>query len=104
MNPALYFWGFILLGVCIGIPFSINLCGEVLLIGACIQIGLFFCLVMVIYSVFTVAYSLYFFGCLFHGRVSECIRVYDIEMVSVFIVVGHVVCAFLRVFLCDFFF
>nr|UAJ48179.1 NADH dehydrogenase subunit 4 [Tegillarca granosa] len=104
VNPVLYFWGFVLLGACMGMPFSINLCGEVLLMGVCAQMGLFFCLVMVVLSVLTVAYSLYFFGCLFHGRVSECVRVQDIEMVSVFILVGHVMCSFLSVFLCDFFF
>nr|QDH82317.1 NADH dehydrogenase subunit 4 [Anadara consociata] len=104
MNPNIYLWGFILLGVCMGMPFSINLCGEVLLVGVCVQMGLFFCVIMVVLSVLTVGYSLYFFGCLFHGRVSECLRVCDIEMLSVFILVGHVVCAFLSVFLCDFFF
>nr|ALJ11026.1 NADH dehydrogenase subunit 4 [Anadara vellicata] len=104
INISLYFLGFILLGMCMGMPFSINLCGEVLLVGACVQLGLLFCVIMVLMSLLTAAYSLYFFGCLFHGQVSECVRVRDVEMLSVFVLLVHVVCAFLSIFLCDFFF
>lgn len=87
-----------------GMPFSINLCGEVMLVGSCVQLGLLFCLIMVLISVLTAAYCFYFFGCLFHGGLSECIRVNENRLVDVFVLITHVLCAFLRVFLCDFFF
>nr|QDP14172.1 NADH dehydrogenase subunit 4 [Anadara antiquata] len=104
IKPHLYFWGFLILCVSMGAPLSINLCGEILLVGACGQLGLMFCVVMVGMSLLTVAYSLYFFGCLFHGSVSECVRLHEDDMLSVFVLGFHVVCAFMGVFLCDFFF
>nr|BAN00305.1 NADH dehydrogenase subunit 4 [Anadara broughtonii] len=99
-----YFWGFVLLGVCMGMPFSIKLCGEVMLVSSCVQLGLMFCLVMVFMSILTAAYCFYFFGCLFHGGLSECVRVNENSLVDVFVLKVHALCAFLSVFLCDFFF
>lgn len=102
--PPVYLWGFLLLGVGISIPFSINLCGEVLLVGAAIHIGFAVFGMVVVISVLGAAYSLYFFGCLFHGGVREMFVVYQVRGLRLFLLSSHVICSFLRVLLCDFFF
>jgi len=86
------------------IPFRVNLCGEVLLIGAAIHLGAVIFGVIVVISVLCAAYSLYFFGCLFHGGISECFIVYETRGLRLFLLSCHVICSFLRVLLCDFFF
>nr|YP_010401069.1 NADH dehydrogenase subunit 4 [Barbatia decussata]UQT66002.1 NADH dehydrogenase subunit 4 [Barbatia decussata] len=71
LSPSVYMLGFLLLGAGMSMPPSLNLCGEVLLVGSIVQLSVVWWVLIAVISVLTVGYSLYFFSVLFHGSPSE---------------------------------
>nr|AXR87620.1 NADH dehydrogenase subunit 4 [Barbatia virescens] len=103
VSPYIMLPGFFLLAGNMAAPFTLNLCGEVMLtVGLIAAFKVLWPLLVLIFFV-TGAYSLHFFSCLFHGAPGGCVAVWaGPGLGELFVLWAHVVMMVVCIFLLDF--